>query len=114
MTFALALGGAVLYGLADFSGGYAAERLPPWGVVAWSQSIGLIALVAGLLIFPAEQVTVADIGWGMLAGFGGAIGVGLLYRSLAEGTMAIVSPVTTATTGRDHHQLAVGVACGLH
>jgi drug/metabolite transporter (DMT)-like permease len=98
MTFALALGGAVLYGLADFSGGFASKRLPSWGVVAWSQSIGLLALVAGLLIFPAEQVTVADIGWGMLAGFGGAIGVGLLYRSLAEGTMAIVSPVTAATT----------------
>ncbi len=98
MTFVLALGGAVLYGLADFSGGYASKRLPPWGVTGWSQTIGLVALGVGLLLFPSEQVTPGDIGWGMLAGLGGTVGVGLLYRSLAEGTMAIVSPVTAATT----------------
>jgi drug/metabolite transporter (DMT)-like permease len=51
-----------------------------------------------LLIFPAERVTVPDIGWGIVAGLGGAIGIGLLYRALAEGTMAIISPVTAATT----------------
>jgi drug/metabolite transporter (DMT)-like permease len=43
-------------------------------------------------------VTAADIIWGAVAGAGGVIGVGLLYRSLAEGTMAIVSPLTAATT----------------
>lgn len=98
MTLVLALGGAFFYGLGDFSGGYASKRLPPWGVMAWSQTIGLGALAAGLLLFPAEKVTSADILWGVLAGIGGAIGIGLLYRSLAEGTMAVVSPITAATT----------------
>ena len=98
MTFILAIGAAVSYGLADFSGGYASKRLPPWGVMAWSQTLGVVALVAGLLLFPAESVTSADIGWGVLAGVGGAIGLGLLYRSLAEGTMALVSPVAAATS----------------
>ena len=97
-TLALALGGAVFYGFADFSGGFASKRLPPWGVTVWSQSIGVAALIGGLLLFPAELVTAADVGWGAVAGVGGVIGVGLLYRSLAEGTMAIVSPVTAATT----------------
>jgi drug/metabolite transporter (DMT)-like permease len=97
-TLALALGGAVFYGFADFSGGFASKRLPPWGVTVWSQSIGVVALIGGLLLFPAELVTAADVGWGAVAGVGGVIGVGLLYRSLAEGTMAIVSPVTAATT----------------
>jgi drug/metabolite transporter (DMT)-like permease len=98
MTLALALGGAIFYGLGDFSGGYASKRLPPWGVMAWSQTIGLAALGAGLLLFPAEAVTAGDIWWGVLAGLGGAVGIGLLYRSLAEGTMAVVSPITAATT----------------
>ncbi len=98
MTFALALGGAVLYGFADFSGGFASKRLPAWGVTAWSQSLGLGALVVGLLLFPAEEVTRADFLWGSAAGIGGVVGVGLLYRSLAEGTMAVVSPLTAATT----------------
>ncbi len=98
MTLVLALGGAVFYGFADFSGGFASKRLPAWGVTAWSQSIGLLALGGGLLLFPAESVTSAEFLWGAVAGFGGVIGVGLLYRSLAEGTMSIVSPLTAATT----------------
>jgi drug/metabolite transporter (DMT)-like permease len=98
MTFALALGGALSYGLADFSGGYASRRLPPWGVTAWSQTIGLAPLAIGIGLFPATRVTAADLLWGAAAGVGGVIGVGLLYRSLAEGTMAVVSPLTAATT----------------
>jgi len=98
MTLALALGGAIFYELGDFSGGYAAKQLPSCGVMAWSQSIGLVALAGGLLIFPAQRVTAADMGWGVVAGLGGAIGIGLLYRALARGTMSIVSPVTAATT----------------
>lgn len=98
MTLALALGGAFFYGFADFSGGFAARRLPPWGVTFASQSIGVAALGGGLILLPAEHVTPADIGWGAVAGVGGVIGVGLLYRALAEGTMAVVSPLTAATT----------------
>lgn len=98
MTLILALCGAVFYGFADFSGGYASKRLPAWGVMAWSQTIGLVALAGGLLLFPAERVTAGDIWWGVAAGVGGAVGIGLLYRSLAEGTMAVVSPITAATT----------------
>jgi drug/metabolite transporter (DMT)-like permease len=98
MAFVLALGGAVMYGIADFSGGNAARRTPPWAVVAWSQLIGLAALAAGLVLFPAEELTGSDLLWGMIAGAGGIVGIGLLYRSLAEGTMAVVSPVTAAAT----------------
>ncbi len=98
MALALALGGAVFYGFADFSGGFASRRLPPWGVTVWSQTIGLIALGIALVVVPSEAVGVADVVWGAVAGVGGVIGVGLLYRSLAEGTMAIVSPITAATT----------------
>lgn len=98
MTFALAITGALFYGIADFSGGYASRRLPPWGVMARSQAIGVAVLALGLLLFPAETVTAGDVAWGVAAGIGGAIGLGLLYRSLAEGTMAVVSPITAATT----------------
>lgn len=98
MSLVLALGGALLYGFGDFSGGYAAKRLPPWGVTAASQTIGLVVLALGLVLFPADQVTAADIAWGVGAGAGGVVGIGLLYRALAEGTMAVVSPITAATT----------------
>ena len=98
MSLLLALGGALFYGAGDFAGGFASKRFPAWGVMAWSQTIGLAALAAGLILFPAETVTVGDILWGAAAGVGGAVGIGLLYRALAEGAMAVVSPVTAATT----------------
>lgn len=98
VTFALAICGALFYGFADFSGGYASKRLPSWGVMAWSQTLGVGVLGIGLLLFPAEAVTRGDILWGVLAGVGGAVGIGLLYRALAEGTMAVVSPVAAATS----------------
>lgn len=99
MSLLLALGGAIFYGAGDFAGGFASKRFPAWGVMAASQTIGLGALGAGLILFPAENVTAVDLVWGAAAGVGGAIGIGLLYRALAEGTMAVVSPVTAATTG---------------
>jgi drug/metabolite transporter (DMT)-like permease len=98
MSLLLALGGAFFYGAGDFAGGFASKRFPAWGVMALSQAIGLAALAAGLILFPAETVTPADILWGAAAGVGGAVGIGLLYRALAEGNMAVVSPVTAATT----------------
>jgi drug/metabolite transporter (DMT)-like permease len=98
MPLALALGGALFYGFGDFSGGYAAKRLPPWGVTALSQTFGLLVLALGLILFPADAVTTADMLWGAGAGVGGVVGIGLLYRALAEGTMAVVSPITAATT----------------
>ena len=52
----------------------------------------LVALAIPLL--PAASPTRADLWWGALAGFTGGIGVALLYRALAIGTMSVVAPVT--------------------
>lgn len=38
--------------------------------------------------------TPADLGWSVLAGIAGAIGISTLYRGLAVGRMGIVAPVT--------------------
>jgi drug/metabolite transporter (DMT)-like permease len=38
--------------------------------------------------------TTADLGWSVLAGIAGAIGISALYRGLAVGRMGIVAPVT--------------------
>lgn len=97
MAVWLALSGGLFYGFGDFSGGVATRRLPVWAVVSWSQAFGLSVLALGLALFPATEVTGADLAWGALAGIGGAVGLGLLYRALADGTMAIISPITAAT-----------------
>ena len=95
----LALGAAVAYGLADFTGGFATKRRSAWAVAGWSQAIGLVALVVGVLVVPAPEVRPFDLLAGGIAGVTGVIGLGLLYRSLADGQMAVLSPVVAATGG---------------
>ena len=46
MAVVLAIGCAVVYGASDFLGGLASRRTSVFGVVAFSQLAGLVALVA--------------------------------------------------------------------
>ena len=65
-----------------------------FGVVLISQIVGL-ALAFGVAIVRAESLpTPADVGWSLLGGVVGGIGIVSLYRGLAVGRMGIVAPVT--------------------
>ena len=93
MAYFLALASAALYGAADFLGGLASRRASTIAIVLVSQAAGLVPL--GLLLFvlpgaPSGQ----DFIWGAIAGLAGSVGVALLYRALAIGTMSIVAPTT--------------------
>jgi drug/metabolite transporter (DMT)-like permease len=90
----LALGAAVFYGSADFFGGLTARRASTIATVVWSQFAGFILLLLILPFLPASTVSSRDWIWGFVAGFTGGIGVALLYRALAVGTMAVVAPTT--------------------
>src|ERR1044072_2392265 len=90
----LALISAVLYGSADFCGGLTARRANTVATVFVSQLAGLILILLALPFLPAATVSTRDWIWGVVAGLSGGIGVALLYRALAIGTMAVVAPVT--------------------
>lgn len=94
MSYLLALCAAALYGAADFAGGLSTRRAGTTQVVVASQACGLVLLALALLVLPAASPTRADLLWGVVAGLTGGIGVGLLYRGLAIGTMAVVAPTT--------------------
>lgn len=98
MSSLLSLTSAVLYGVADFAGGFASRSMKAVGVAAWSQLFGIPLLAIGLLIVPAESVGRSDIVFGALAGVFGIVGIVALYGALAAGTMSIVSPLTSALT----------------
>ncbi len=98
MSQILSLAAAVLYGVADFSGGLASRSMRAVGVAAWSQLIGVPLLVVGLILLPADTVTRHDLLFGGLAGAFGIVGLIALYGALAAGTMSIVSPLTSALT----------------
>jgi drug/metabolite transporter (DMT)-like permease len=94
MVVFLALLTALAYGVGDFSGGMAARRASPLTVTATAHLIGLCGLVGVAAIVGAEAVRTSDLVRGGVAGIFGCIGVLLLYRGLAAGVMAIVSPVS--------------------
>ena len=90
----MALGSAVLYGAADFTGGIATRRASTIPIVFLSQLSGLVSLLLLLPLLEAATPTRLDMVWGAVAGLTGGIGVALLYRALAIGTMAVVAPTT--------------------
>lgn len=107
MAAVLALLSAVVYGAGDFAGGLASRRLPPAAVVLRSNLVGLVGLVLVAPLFAADDVRGADLLWGAGGGLVGGIGVLLLYRGLAVGTMSVVAPITAVLAA------VVPVAAGL-
>jgi drug/metabolite transporter (DMT)-like permease len=94
LVYLLAIGSAVLYGAADFTGGLTTRRAGAIPVVLLSQASGLALLFLILPLLPPASPTRPDLFWGAAAGLTGGIGVALLYRALAIGTMAVVAPTT--------------------
>ena len=94
MAYLFAIASAALYGAADFLGGMASRRASTMAVVVWSQAAGLVMLLFVLPLLPDASPSRYDWFWGAVAGIAGSVGVGLLYRALAIGTMAVVAPTT--------------------
>lgn len=89
---------ALTYGSGDFLGGIASKRNPPTAVVAVSQAFGL-AIMAVLVVVDGGAFAGRDFVAGAGAGAIGLIGVILLYRGLAGGTMSVVAPITAVGAG---------------
>ena len=94
MVYILALGAAVLYGAADFTGGLATRHVRAIPVVLLSQAGGLIVLALLMPLLPHATASRSDLLWGAAAGLTGGVGVALLYHALSIGTMAVVAPTT--------------------
>jgi drug/metabolite transporter (DMT)-like permease len=94
LIYLWALGSAVLYGAADFTGGLATRRASTIPIVLLSQLSGLVSLLLLLPLLEVATPTRLDMVWGGVAGLTGGIGVALLYRALAIGIMAVVAPTT--------------------
>jgi drug/metabolite transporter (DMT)-like permease len=94
MIYLMALGSALLYGAGDFTGGLATRRAGAIPVVLLSQASGLVLIALLLPVLPPASPDRSDLAWGAMAGLTGGVGVALLYRALAIGTMAVVAPTT--------------------
>lgn len=94
MASLLALLSAATFGAGDFFGGLATRRSgPATTVVLVAHVVGFFFLAALTPLFGLEAST-RDVVWGALGGLAGAVGLVLLYRGLAIGTMSVVAPIT--------------------
>jgi drug/metabolite transporter (DMT)-like permease len=109
MAVVLALVGAVTYGVADFCGGLATKRTAAAAVIASGQLAGLVVLVPALALLPA-RLDAGALLWGAAAGVAGGLGLLLFYRSLADGTMSVVAPLTAVSAAAV--PVFVGLALG--
>ncbi len=94
MPVILSLLSALFYGLGDFSGGFATRKNPLLIVVTVSQIGGAALALIFALADGAPFPGLVDVAWAALAGFSGLLGIMMLYRGIARGIVAIVSPLS--------------------
>ena len=98
MGVLLALGAAFTWGTGDFGGGLATRKNNQYLVLMWSSISGLVVLFVCVFIFKENMPSLGQIGYGLLAGFMGALGMSALFRGLSLGHAASVAPFSAVIT----------------
>jgi drug/metabolite transporter (DMT)-like permease len=83
-----------VWGAGDFGGGLLTRRASVFGVVLVAQLTGMVLSLVLAVALREPVPPPADVGWSVLAGVVGAVGISALYRGLAIGRMGVVAPVT--------------------
>ncbi|GAB3862465.1 EamA family transporter [Dactylosporangium cerinum] len=91
-----ALSGLV-WGVGDFAGGKASQRVDAVTVVVLSKAASIPLLLVYLVLMPASPYP-GVVGWGAAAGVFGVLGMMVFYKAMAGGAMTIVAPVSAVTT----------------
>ena len=99
----------LVWGVGDFAGGKATQRADALRVV-WLSKLFSLPLLALYLALTPGPIDAGALGWGVLAGGFGAIGVVVFYRALSAGAMTVVAPVTSVTSAAI--PVVVGLAAG--
>jgi len=94
MSVLLSVLAALLYGIADFSGGFASRGSRLANVLVVSQIAGASLALAFILVQGSPLPDLGALAWSLAAGLSGLVGLLLLYRGIATGVVAIVSPVS--------------------
>jgi drug/metabolite transporter (DMT)-like permease len=124
IAVALALGAAVAWGAADYLGGLKSRVVATTVVVIVGQFTGLVLVGVVVALNGDGPPEARYVGYAVLAGLAGAVGIGALYRGLAVGSMSIIAPITAtgavipvvagvATGERPTHLQGAGLALAL-
>ena len=97
MAAFLALTSSLMWGTADFFGGFVSKKIPASKVLVLSYPVGLLFLLIYAFMLPGE-ITLNGLIIGSIAGVVGILAMGSLYLALAIGPMGVMSPVTAASS----------------
>lgn len=92
LIVALALGSAMLYGVADFMGGVASRRIPVLVATTINYALASVVLVVTILVVGGVWSTSAVVG-GLVAAVLAAVGFLTFYAALAAGPISLMSPL---------------------
>ncbi len=98
MAIALAFLCAVVYGVADYSGGRATRHAPSIAVSFYGQITSGVIAVAVVLVIGTAWPPQADLMWGGIAGLASAVALASFYHALSHGAMTVVAPITAVTS----------------
>ncbi len=93
-----ALAAAAMWGTGDFTGGVATRRANQYQVLVMSATSGLVFLLIVVLATGESFPRWDSLLWALGAGALGGLGLAVLYKGLAEGSVAVVAP-TAAVVG---------------
>lgn len=99
----------MVFGAADFAGGYATRRTPVATVTLITNVVGVV-LAVGLVLALGGAWTTPSMAWGAAAGACGLSGLVLLYLGLAQGPNGLVSPLSAVVAAAI--PVVVGIAGG--
>jgi drug/metabolite transporter (DMT)-like permease len=103
---------ALGYGVSDFAGGVAARRIRPMTALLYGEPAGLLVVAVLLVLSPSGQLNLRVVVLGGAAGLCGLVGLGLMYRLMAEEPLNVVSPITAVVAAA--MPLLFGIAAGEH
>ncbi|MFI6090552.1 EamA family transporter [Streptomyces sp. NPDC051218] len=92
-----ALGSALCYGVADFTGGLLSRRVYFVVVALAGQAGGLVLALVTAPLLSKGVPGIAELAWGAASGVGTGIGMIFLYRGMSRGSMSVVVPVSAVT-----------------
>jgi drug/metabolite transporter (DMT)-like permease len=97
VAIALALISSILWGTSDFMGGTVSKRLPPQTVLMWATTLVLPSLLLIAVLSGDLRLTSETVGWGVVAGVAGSLGIVSLYKGLSTGVMGVVAPISSTS-----------------
>ena len=94
MAVILALFTAVVYGIADYSGGRASRTASSASVTLVGQSLSFAVIICLVAILGDPIASTHDLVISAIAGIAGSLGLLAFYKAMSSGSMTVVAPIT--------------------